>query len=525
MSGKSNAPDHPSLRVTRRALSKGTGHKYTSQLLGCSPPIVYRVTNSTLDNLIWAIKERHIFVQVDGQFEMTPTPTVNVKDTLAKFTVDFRKVAPHSTPCSYDNFVMLASGPKRELYRKAADSLLRVPLTVKDSFVFGFLKCLEKGNKPKSAPRFISPRDPRYNVEVGCYLKPLEHRIFDALSRLYDNFGLGRNPVVFKGMNASNVGQSLDKQWRRFVKPVAVGLDASRFDQHVSREMLEFEHSIYMLCFDKHYQGKLNWLLGMQLDNKIRAYCNEGHIKYDCSGHRMSGDMNTSLGNCVIMCAMVYVYAMHLGIKITLANNGDDCVVMMEQDDLTLFMRDLVVFFKQLGFTMKVETPVYDLEKVEFCQTHPVWTPTGYIAVRNCPTGIAKDCVSTEPFTSVRMYKAWTRAVGEGGLSLTGGIPIYQEWYTSLIRSSDAVFVGVNKHRGQARAYKFLRLKETGMWRLSSGMSLKYCDIHPQTRYSFWLAFGISPDQQIVAEDNYRKFTHTPLELDCEGIYPIPAWV
>jgi hypothetical protein len=47
-------------------------------------------------------------------------------------------------------------------------------------------------------------------------------------------------------------------------------------------------------------------LLKWQLQNKGFARTIDGLIKYSVEGCRMSGDMNTALGNCTIMCALVY---------------------------------------------------------------------------------------------------------------------------------------------------------------------------------------------------------------------------
>jgi hypothetical protein len=74
-----------------------------------------------------------------------------------------------------------------------------------------------------------------------------------------------------------------------------VGLDASRFDQHVSHAALKWEHSVYNSWFkDKEFARAIS----MQLINEGTGYTDEGKIKVEVEGCRMSGDMNTSAGNC-----------------------------------------------------------------------------------------------------------------------------------------------------------------------------------------------------------------------------------
>jgi hypothetical protein len=61
------------------------------------------------------------------------------------------------------------------------------PIRVLDSHLKTFVKA-EKINwstKPDPAPRVIQPRDPRYNVEVGRFLLPLEHKVYDKIDELF----------------------------------------------------------------------------------------------------------------------------------------------------------------------------------------------------------------------------------------------------------------------------------------------------------------------------------------------------
>jgi hypothetical protein len=46
---------------------------------------------------------------------------------------------------------------------------------------------------------------------------------------------------------------------------------------------------------------------------------------------------------------------------------------------------------------------------------------------------------------------------------------------------------------------------ESGFEFIARGMSRGYSEIHPGTRASFWLAWGIPPDQQEAIEAEYRS--------------------
>jgi len=366
---------------------------------------------------------------------------------------------------------------------------MRVSFRREDADVKVFPKS-EKTTKEDTAARVISMRGERFNIEVGRYLRPIEEKIFEAIGSLFDH------RTVFKGMNAVDQAKLMREKWDMFTNPVAVGLDASRFDQHVSREALVWEHSIYKECFKgTRHREQLGKILNLQLKNHCKGYTEDGSISYVVDGVRMSGDMNTSLGACLIMSCMIWTYAKSLGIRVQLANNGDDCVVFMESSMLDKFTRGLSKWFRDMGFTMKVEDPCYQFEEIEFCQTHPIWVVSGhsdYIMVRDPFKGIAKDTACLHPWTTEKMFRGWLDAVGTGGLSLTGGVPIFQDFY-KMYQLHGKYWKGAWSDFSWGRRS------------LMQGVKREYSDIHPRTRASFYWAFGITPDAQIVIEKYYRE--------------------
>jgi len=406
-------------------------------------------------------------------------------------------------------------GRRRTIYQKAVESLLGAEVTRQDAELRAFVKAekIDFTKKVDPAPRVIQPRTPRYNVEVGVYLKPIEHRVYKAIASIFND-----SVTVVKGLNAGEVGKLCAQKWMKFKKPVAIGLDASRFDQHVSDIALEWEHSIYLAMYN--HDPKLKKLLRWQVDNIGRGFCDDGKLKYNVRGCRMSGDMNTALGNCLLMCAMVWAYCKESGIdEFELMNNGDDCVVIIEQCQLHQFGLKLNSWFTDMGFTMKVELPVYEMEKIEFCQTQPVYDGVSYVMVRNPHKAIAKDCVSIKPLDTEQGFKKYLTVFGQGGLSLTGGIPIWQDFYTSLIRS------GSGHNRKHFNRMLGDPCMETGMFMLAKRMTRLYKKPSPETRYSFWLAFGIDPSTQEALENYYQHnqvaYEHPVLK---SGDTDLPFW-
>jgi hypothetical protein len=458
-----------------------------------SPPIEFQVHNSCVENLERSVLERVFWVNDGNGWVTPPQPDDNhFRSTLASFTNKLLPYLPKTTPVARNSFPELYTGRKREIYAQAAESLFNRNFGPGDAKVKAFVKA-EKINftsKPDPAPRLIQPRDPRYGVELGRYIKPLEKRIVKSINKLFNS------PTIMKGLNAEESGRALYKKWGRFNTPVAVGLDAKRFDQHVHCSALEFEHNIYKHCFPlQKHRKELSRLLKYQLITKGTGYCTNGKVKYKKTGGRCSGDMNTGLGNCIIMCGLVYAYCEHANIDAyELANNGDDCVVIMDQKDLSKFSHGLYDWFFNMGFRMTVEAPVYEFERVDFCQTRPIYDGYSYVMVRNVTTGIAKDCVSTVYNDTMNSLYAYYRILGQAGIHLTGGIPVWQSFYLSLTRT-----IPRTKSGGIP-----LQL-ETGMMNLALRMDRKVRPPSPEARFSFWKAFGITPDEQILLEEHYTQ--------------------
>jgi len=464
---------HPAIKVKSVARPRDPQRKIWG--IDAPRPLAdYGVHNNSINNLKRGLNERVFYTDNKctrpRQCEKGRFSTLDVSD-LRGFKIK---------PWTMEEVVNSYSGRQQERYRKAMESIYTEPLSSRDAKVATFLKA-EKINfavKKDPAPRVIQPRDPRFNICFAKFIKPMEPLIYKALGRLY------RYPCVAKGFNAMQTGDIMHKKWMVFKDPVCVGLDASRFDQHVSVEALKFTHKIYRkFCNDPEFCR----LLDMMYVNKGVGSCKDGRAYYKVQGCRMSGDMDTALGNCVLMVLMTYVLCKTLGIDHELMDNGDDCVVIFEREHELEFRAAVDSYYGSLGFTMKVEPTVDVLEQVEFCQTHPVFDGTSWRMVRN-PVAIAKDMVSVIDWTSLPL---WYRAIGDCGKSLTWGIPIFYAFYTWLSRCG--VASNVDKHP----------LFRCGMVNLATGMSDKKIEVSPQARLSFCCAFGIEPDMQVAIEQMY----------------------
>lgn len=469
------------------------------------------VPDNNLTNGQRAIMERLVYVKDDvfGFVEPTDPGREVVDNVLSGFKKQLREYLFHVPPYSREQFLSRYTAQRRAIYEQAFESLGSTAIQPKDAWVKFFVKA-ENTNitaKPDAVPRGISPRGPRYCCALGPFIGAMEKPIYEAIAKVFGQ------ATVMKGMNASTQGRKIAEYWSTFDYPVAVGLDAKRFDQHISRSVLEWEHSVYRFCNGNKYLRKL---LSLQVDNRVNAGFDDGFASIELEGKRMSGDMNTGLGNCLVMCAMVHSYCSYAGLeKYKLINNGDDCVIMCERDEVWR-MDHVQLFFGRLGFRMEVEKPVDVLEKLVFCQTQPIHTPEGWVMVRDHIVSRAKD-VSSFRVHNEKEFRAWCHSVGTGGLCLTGGIPVMEEFYRAILRA------GVEGRWTEER---------NGMWFLKRGMDRSHCEISAEARYSYWKAFGITPTHQVLIERYYRSYNvqwneRGGRDYRCLGeppFMPIPIW-
>lgn len=468
------------------------------RLAEASSALLLGVHNNTLANALRAVRERVFAVERQGVLTSPPRPQARVfAGRLGAFRAALVDAVGPCTPWTLRRFVESYTGSKLLRYARAVDSLQVRGIERKDSFLQSFVKA-EAVNftaKPDPAPRIIQPRNPRYNALVGRFIRPLEHRVYGGIAEVFGG------PTVMKGYNAVTTAACLWDMWSEFNQPVALSLDASRFDQHVSVPALKWEHSVYNRVYN---DPELAKLLRWQLVNvgNVRTP-GGGAFRYTVSGCRMSGDMNTALGNCLLMCAMVWTWARTQGVKIRLANNGDDCSVFMESADLGRFQSGMDKWFLEMGFTLTSEGVARVFERVDFCQTRPVFTGRGWVMCRSPFVGLSKDVLCKQPTMDnpIGGYRKWLYQVGQAGSAIADGVPIFSSAYSAFKR------IGTSCQRAQG-----IGNMDSGFEYMARGLACDGISVTSEARASFWRAWGIDPDAQEAIEAEYERL-EAPLEV------------
>lgn len=440
--------------------------------------------NHSLANLIRGVGERVLFTDRN----CTPCRPVLSNDIFDRRCALFKRTVARlvgwQSRVSYDEFLGFYSGRRHTIYKNAIEGLALKPVRPRDASLKTFVKA-EKHNftlKPDPAPRVIQPRDPRYNVELGRYLLPVEKKVYAAIDEVFGE------PTIMSRYNSAELANVIRHKWDRFSQPVCVGMDASRFDQHVSETALKFEHSFYNLIFhDKFLQLLLSW----QINNRGVARAHDGMFFYKKRGSRMSGDMNTSLGNKFLMCAMAYAYLQTVDAEVSFVNNGDDCLLILDRRNLSK-LAGLESYFSDFGFKIVREAPVFEFEHIEFCQTKPLLCNGVWRMVRNVKTCLLKDVTNVNNGHNEKTYRAWLSDVAKCGLAFAGDCPVFCAFYRMLARFGvDGNYNGKG-HEWAAYA------------RMSKHMGIQATSPDDTGRYSFWLMTGISPDAQVELENYFN---------------------
>jgi hypothetical protein len=443
-----------------------------------------------------------------------PKPT---KEGLARLRKIRKRICarlPLVPEWELDEMPMLYSGRKRDRYLNAAQHVREGDSSDKDARITMFVKFEKSEFKPSKInpdPRAIQFRGPKYCVELARYLKPIEHVLYNLSG---DGKLLPAGRLIGKGLSMERRARLCVDKFKEMTDTVVLSLDAKRFDQHCSADLLKVEHDVYL---SMNNNPRFRKLLSLQLDNKGTS----GHgIKYMTRGKRMSGDMNTALGNCVLMVLMVTT-ALE-GIKHNILDDGDDVLVFINGVDYDRVMELLKPAFLSFGHEITVEGIARELHEIEWCQaklvevTHDQWkfvrTPAKVIANATCGTKYVQAGARGKLLNTVGLCETIVNA----------GVPILQEFGLALMRNS--------------KTQKILKLDMVDkLWyrvdRELGGVPLQVAAAKPQAisesaRLSFSLAFGITPFEQVVIEEALARWTFDITQtVTVTGEYDTKQWI
>lgn len=360
-------------------------------------PSVVHTHKSCVCNEVVALNHRH---QIDSGLRF--------KSKLNLFAT-VRKRVKYIDPVSQDVIIQRATPRKRKLLEQAAVSLENTPVCCKDGRVRMFLKDDKYHVMSISCPRCIQYRNKRYCLPLACYLHPIEKHLLSWVD-------VSGSVVFAKGRNLIERGRDIETKFNYFKRPVVTSLDHSKFDAHVNKELLRFEHRFYRACNgDKLFRR----LLQMQ---ELNVGTTRNGTKYRTPYTRMSGDQNTGCGNSLINYAMTVAILKSLGVKYCLYIDGDDFLVFTEKCDAWKLKPEL---YRQFGMETKLDGRAETMEDIEFCQTKPIFNGTSYTMVRNPKRMLERIQWGVGKFNHKYIVNYLT-SLGHCCLSLGMGLPVEQ---------------------------------------------------------------------------------------------------
>lgn len=394
-------------------------------------------------------------------------------------------------PLDPADWITQYAGRKYKMYERAA-KWHTLGIQRGDRICKAFIKSEKLADTSKD-PRLIQCRSLKFNLAIGCYLKAIEHKAYNlqGSGALKDWLPTGR--LIAKGMNSFQRAYALRRKMSQFSRPVVYSLDCSRFDAHCNKSLLNHEHQVYKRCF------KDDPLLQRLCDWQINNICvTAGGTWYNSQGGRMSGDMNTALGNCIIMLQCLAVAMRTLGFntkQFQILDDGDDCLLITDEK-YEHNLAPLPQIFEQFGHKLKLENRATNIHHVIFCQSQVVETFLGLKFVINPARVISKVATGVQHLHDDRFLAKYLGLLGDCELACNPGVPVLQELALALIRKSN----------GKRPKETF---DPTISWRARKELRkhpLKEYPITDAARLSFWEAFDVCPDEQRAAENIFRNW-------------------
>jgi len=383
-------------------------------------------------------------------------------------------------------------------YTEAFNSLMSDGYaTSRDARVKAFVKGEKLANYKVFKPRVIMARDPRYNLELATYLRPIEHAFY-AHFRGWGRSFYTHTRLVGKGLNPCQRAELIRRKMMSRAGMVAMEIDGKSFESHFSKPVLSAEHGVYKsLCPSR----RLARLLDMQLEFDGRG----GDVRFHAVGVRASGDYNTGLGNTLVMCGLVLMVARTVKTKFDFLADGDNAIIFVNRGDIDVWTSQINPICIRAGFEMALEPPVLDLAEVPFGQSKPLLVEgVGWTMVRN-PMKVLSHAASgyqhyKELVGGLRVLKsvAYCEAV------LSRGVPVLSAFAATLLKLTHHVKFS----RAELSDFEYTAVLAKGVaWERA-----RQIPVATSTRLGFERSWGISVERQLEMERQLSKLPELPSE-------------
>lgn len=400
--------------------------------------------NNCACNELIALKFRH---QVKTPVFAAWKPPINIFTIFDTTMLTYEKFFKTVTLMSRYDVVNHYHGSQRAKMVHALNILNHRTLNKNDFILTMFVKAGKETEYVTKACRAIQYRKATSCLEMARFTIPIEREIY----KIRDKFGT----LVFgKGASSRVIGHEFLLKTQQFVNPCYVMLDASKFDAHIDISLLNYISELYQkFCITSKHRNYVAWLWGHTMGNK--GFTRNG-VGYCTLGTRMSGDMDTGLGNCILMQQMLEAYCLFCKVShYSMMVNGDDSVLIVELDDFPKLVKGFG-FWLEMGFKMKFEYTM-DLTKVEFCQAYLMqWNHTA--AWVYPPDKVLTKFGTTVEMLSKRGVRDYIYTLCMGEMAWSWGTPMAVWAYNLMQKLERTGKCGLN--RLSRRMWKVLSMEE-----------------------------------------------------------------
>jgi len=448
---------------------------------------------------------------------------------------------------------------KRRKYTQCLNSLLAEPLNKRDWLIKAFVKSEKLKIEQKDGdPRMIQARSMRFNLEIGMYTKAVEKALYHLKDPQLEKLGV-HLPLIAKGRNLYQRAQDLRRMWDLMERPVALSLDLSRWDMHVTKPLMELVmHPFYKSLLQNEWFSQL---LSRQVNNRAVT---EGGLVYTNECGVTSGDMTTALGNCVAVVVIVLLFrrvmqwcaqnveqgtletaiqesvdglgsinqnkrmlrfittaGRHLtelqtrrkllkNTGMLIYDDGDDHVMLVEKDLYAVCAELLPEWWRMMGHEMKVEGHTEKFHQILFCQHKPFLTPRGWVM---CPDPY-KVMATSNIVTGLNLEnpRRYLETVWRARALLHQDVPVLARFFLrNAWKERNLMGIAHLKHAAGG-IYQLMRNKVPGKWLLEeSEVDAKMEEIlkrrpkdpllTPEMRQMFTEQWNITPHHQRLMEE------------------------
>lgn len=401
---------------------------------------------------------------------------------------------------------------KRERYQEGLDTPLNIR---KHAAVTAFVKQENVPFKTKDKPRLVQFRTPTFLAHMLAWYKPFEHAYVRGryLYNKYQKFTCAKSMDPIERMDT--IKQCVADLENCHV----VGLDGSAFDAHQGPNSLEAEWRFTVAAlkeagFSPEIVSKATKMGEAQKRNRVKAFVDDGFVKYTVNGNRMSGDLNTGTGNTVLQSSYIASFCKDLGIPEAhwrMLVDGDDALLFVSGKYIHLVTAESVddgfrKYSQEIDLDRIEPVTLDTLETIEFCQSRPVCVDGIWRLIRNPRKVYNGYCATNIWYREMRTAKRFWATVSRPELIYSVDVPVLDAMFKCLNRLSE----DSRPLETVSRRY-WLRNCERCQGRMPTGRGVSI-----DTRVSFERAFGMSLTDQLACEEEFDAWElhHLPQSPD-----------